>query len=98
MLFTSAKYLLFLPLVVLLYWLMPKQWRLGMLLVASYYFYATWIPAFLLLIVGLTLFNFVLGGALHKATGARKPLFIFGVTANLLTLGFFKYTNFLLDT
>jgi alginate O-acetyltransferase complex protein AlgI len=69
-----------------------------MLLVASYYFYATWIPAFLLLIVGLTAFNFVLGRLVHNAKEHRKAIFITGVTANLLTLGFFKYTNFLLDS
>jgi alginate O-acetyltransferase complex protein AlgI len=98
MLFTSLQYVLFLPIVVVLYWLIPKTWRLPMLLVASYYFYATWIPAFLLLIVGLTLFNYVLGNFLSKATGQRKTIFIFGVAANLLVLGFFKYTNFLLDS
>jgi alginate O-acetyltransferase complex protein AlgI len=98
MLFTSLQYLIFLPLVVLLYWLVPKQWRLPLLLIASYYFYATWIPAFLLLIVGLTAFNYFLGASLHRAQGNRKALFIFGVVTNLVTLGFFKYTNFLLDT
>jgi len=98
MLFTSLQYILFLPVVVLLYWVMPKSWRLPMLLVASYYFYATWIPAFLLLIVGLTLFNYVLGNVLHKADKGRKQIFIAGISANLLCLGFFKYSNFFLDT
>ena len=98
MLFTSLQCIIFLPIVVLLYWIVPKQWRLPMLLVASYYFYATWIPAFYLLIVGLTLFNYVLGAALHKADKGKRALFTFGVAANLLCLGFFKYSNFVLES
>lgn len=98
MLFTSLQYLIFLPLVVVLYWALPKSCRLILLLVASYYFYASWVPAMLLLIVGLTIFNFILGNRLARATTFRKPIFIVGIAGNLLCLGFFKYANLLLGT
>lgn len=98
MLFNSIQYLIFLPIVVALFWILPRAIKLPMLLVASYIFYATWNPPFVLLIIGLTLFNFFWGKALSKATVHRKKLFTWGIIANLLTLGFFKYTNFLLGS
>ena len=42
MVFTSTQYLLFLPIVVLLYYILPHRYRWGMLLAASFYFYACW--------------------------------------------------------
>lgn len=99
MLFTSLQYLLFLPLVVLIYWILPRKLRLPVLLLASYYFYMSWIPAFILLIFGMTVFNFVWGRVLHNGPAERKKqLFTIGLVFNLLCLGFFKYTNMLLDT
>ncbi len=94
MLFTSLEYLLFLPAVVLLYWILPRKFRLPMLLAASWYFYASWMPAFLILIVAMTVFNFVFGGMLHKAQDSnRKTLFTIGLVVNLLCLFVFKYAN-----
>ncbi|MBK7838040.1 MAG: MBOAT family protein [Candidatus Obscuribacter sp.] len=97
MLFTSLQYLVFLPAVVLLFWLMPKKWRLPMLLVASYYFYASFIWQFLALILPMTLFNWVWGKVLHK-DHSNKTLLGVGIAVNLLLLGFFKYTNFFADS
>ncbi|MBY0358812.1 MAG: MBOAT family protein [Candidatus Obscuribacterales bacterium] len=98
MLFTSFQYLLFLPVIVALFWLMPKTWRMPMLLAASYYFYMSWMPAFILLIIGMTLFNWLWGNLLAKAGEQKKLFFALGIAANLLCLGFFKYTNLLLDS
>jgi hypothetical protein len=39
MLFNSLHYLIFLPIVVGLYYLVPHKWRWLLLLAASYYFY-----------------------------------------------------------
>lgn len=98
MLFTSLQYILFLPLIVGLFWLSPRKLRLPLLLVASYYFYMSWMPAFILLILGMTVFNWLWGALLHKNEEKKKLIFGVGVAANLLCLGFFKYTNFLLDS
>ena len=99
MLFTSLQYIIFLPLVVALYWVCPRTWRLPLLLVCSYYFYMSFMPAFILLILGMTIFNFFWGRLLFNAAPEKKKsLFGVGLTANLLCLGFFKYTNMLLST
>ncbi len=98
MLFTSLQYLLFLPAVVLLYWILPRKFRLPMLLAASWYFYMSWMPAFIILIVAMTVFNFVFGRILHKATTNRKLLFTIGLVINLLCLGVFKYANMVIGS
>lgn len=98
MLFTSLQYILFLPLIVALYWLSPRKLRLPLLLVASYYFYMSWMPAFIILILGMTLFNWLWGAFLYKAENKKKLIFGVGVVTNLLCLAFFKYSNFLLDS
>lgn len=97
MLFTSFSYLVFLPIITALYWLCPKKARLPLLLLASYYFYMSWIPAFALLILGMTLFNYYWGQRLSNSKNAKTDLTL-GIGINLACLFFFKYTNFLLDT
>src|SRR5688572_16830687 len=98
MLFTSLQYALFLPLVVVLFWTLPQKYRFNMLLVASYIFYGSWMPVFLLLIVPMTLFNWLYGRLLHARPEQKKFLFAGGVAANLVILGVFKYANFFLDS
>ncbi len=66
LLFNSLTYLVFLPSVVLLYWLMPKQLRKTLLLVASYVFYMHWMPAYGLLLLTLTLTNYAIGLSISK--------------------------------
>lgn len=98
MLFTSAQYLLFLPAVVLLFWVLPKKVRLPMLLLASYLFYMCWMPVFVFLIFGMTVFNWILGNILHNAQNSKKTIFVLGVAANLLCLGIFKYSGLVVQT
>lgn len=99
MLFNSLQYLLFLPITVVLFWVLPRRWRLPMLLIASYIFYASWIPAFVLLIAGLTLFNWFWGNELFKARSEKKRSFLsIGIIVNLLTLATFKYANFAISS
>lgn len=97
MIFTSAEYILFLPIIVLLFWILPKVCRLPMLLVASYYFYMSFIPQFILLILPMTLFNWLWGKLMVKDHTNKKLLGI-GIVVNLLILGVFKYANFFADS
>lgn len=94
MLFCSYEYLIFLPVIVSLFWVLPTKYRLPMLLVGSYYFYMSWIPIFGLLILAMTVFNFMWGKVLHKADVHKKALFTIGLVVNLLCLGVFKYAGF----
>jgi len=98
LLFTSYQYLLFLPTVVALYWVLPQKYRLPMLLVASYAFYMSWMPIFGALIFALTLGNWIIGKFISRSENNKKPLLILGITLNLLTLGYFKYANFFISS
>jgi alginate O-acetyltransferase complex protein AlgI len=66
-LFNSVSYLLFLPVAVTLFWLFPHRLRAPFLLVASLYFYMSWVPIYGLLIAFLTVVNYGFGVAIAKA-------------------------------
>lgn len=105
MLFNSLQYLVFLPVVFLLYWVLPHKVRVPLLLVASYVFYCSWRPIYGLLIFGLTLATFWLVPNIEKAAKSETGKHIFSakgwlgitVAVNLITLAIFKYAYFSLD-
>ena len=98
LLFNSVQYLTFLVAVVAVCWLLPRRIRPVFLLSASYIFYASWNPPYLLLISGLTLANYILG-MLQGRTSTRSNRILFAAIAiNLLTLAIFKYLGFMDDT
>ena len=99
MLFNSTAFLLFLPTVFFLYWLVFKnQLRAQnvLLLVASYIFYGWWDWRFLSLIVASTFLDYFVALALQKSEHSSKRKFLLGLSliGNLGMLGFFKYYNF----
>jgi alginate O-acetyltransferase complex protein AlgI len=99
MLFNSIQYLLFLPIVVALYWCVPKKARAVALLIASYYFYMSWMAAYGLLLAGLTLWNFAFGWLIARPGATHKRLlFIAAIAGNLACLALYKYTNFLIES
>jgi len=98
MLFTSLSYLFFFPIVFVVYWLSPRAWRRGLLLLASYVFYMCWIPTYGLLLFVLTAFNHLLGLGIDRYRSQSKAILTFGLMANIGALAYFKYTNFLLDS
>lgn len=99
MLFNSLQYLVFLPTVFLLFWLVPHRLRVPLLLVASYVFYMSWKPIYGLLILGLTVGNFVLVPYVARATEEKKKKLWLAlvVAVNLITLAIFKYAYFGMD-
>jgi D-alanyl-lipoteichoic acid acyltransferase DltB (MBOAT superfamily) len=90
------QYLVFLPIVFLLYWVSPHKFRVPLLLVASYIFYMSWRPIYGVLILGLTVANFIIVPYIAKATEQKhKKLWLAATVAiNLITLGIFKYAYF----
>lgn len=98
MLFNTLQYALFLPIVFALFWLSPQKWRVWILLSASYIFYMTWKPVFILLILGLTLVNYYLSFAVHKSEKHKKRWLTLAIVLNLGTLAYFKYAYFLCET
>ncbi len=98
MLFNSLQFLLFFPVVVLLYWVLPYRFRNALLLVASYYFYMNWEPVYALLIFFSTLTTW--GGALliGRSEGrASKLAFVSTLVINLGILFVYKYLGFVGD-
>jgi D-alanyl-lipoteichoic acid acyltransferase DltB (MBOAT superfamily) len=68
---------------------------LSFLVIASLFFYGYWEPKYLILILSSVLFNFLIGKKLNS--GNNKTLLFFGVASNLFLLGYYKYTDFLLN-
>lgn len=102
MFFDSALFVWFLIIVFIGYWLVMRRAKSKVfwLLAASYFFYAAWNAKLLGLIVLSTVVDFVLGRFIHEAKEerARKLGLLASVCMNLGLLGFFKYTNFFLDS
>ncbi len=98
MLFNSAAYLVFLPIVVAIYWSIPFRYRTAFLLLASYFFYMTWKPIYIVLIVVLTAFNYFAGIVIEKEKARRKLYLIGALVANIATLAYFKYAYFAIDS
>jgi len=94
-LFNSQAYVLFLPAVVAVYWLLRPKYRPLLLVAASYYFYATWNPPYLLLIFGLTLANYAIGRVQGNSGPRRRSLLVLSVLVNVLALAIFKYLGWL---
>lgn len=102
MLFNSIEFLLFLPIVFLLYWLVfrDRKWQNLLVVGASYLFYGWWDWRFLLLIVLTSFCSFVSGLLLERYEGKRRrQLFVnaANIVLNLGILGVFKYYNFFVE-
>ena len=108
MIFSSAQFiLLFLPVSFFGYFflnrirlvVLGKAW----LVAVSLFFYAYWNPAYIHLLLGSILFNFSIGN--HLASDfrsrhfplSRRSVLTLSIGLNLALLGYFKYTNFLVD-
>ena len=98
--FNSFRFLIFLPIVVVLYWIFPQKFRWALLLVASYYFYMSWNAALVFLIIGTTLVSYSAGIAIERSVKRRtKRLFlVLAIVFCIGVLAFFKYFNFLVNS
>ena len=106
MLFNSFEFLIFLPIVFLLYWFVfdyairkcEKQllWQNLFVVVASYIFYGWWDWRFLILIAITTILSFLSGIGIEKAHTQRgkKAVMIANIVVNLGILGVYKYYDF----
>src|SRR5256886_16736576 len=98
MLFNSEPYLFFLPIALLVNWILPAKIRPLWLLGASYFFYSYWSRPFLLLIVGLTLANYVIGLVQPRYARHRRAIVVLALVVNVGALGLFKYLGLLDET
>lgn len=110
MLFNSVNFQVFLPIVLLVYFVIPMKhvkikniW----LLLVSYFFYMSWNAKYIVLIFASTLVTYLCGIALEKVKRSdfdedkkvkyKKLVMVISLIINLGILGYFKYTNFFLD-
>ncbi|MBI3517607.1 MAG: MBOAT family protein [Proteobacteria bacterium] len=108
MLFNDPLFLfVFLPATVAAFiivrWFAGARAVLGLLVVASIFFYGWWNPIYLPLLGGLAVFNYVVARAIIAERARARvswahALLTFGVIVDLLALGYFKYTDFFLNT
>ncbi|TGK46731.1 MBOAT family O-acyltransferase [Leptospira bouyouniensis] len=95
MLFNSLNFLLYFFVFYLIYYFSPFRIRKLLLLFFGIYFYSQWSIGGTILLFSSILFNYTIGILIDKIPANKKrPLFIFGITANVLYLAIFKYFLF----
>lgn len=98
MLFTSIGFLIFLPIVFLLYWILAKhlRWQNLLVVVASYIFYGWWDWRFLLLIAFTSACSYLSGRLMSSGHGPRynRTIMWMNVAVNIAILALFKYYDF----
>lgn len=102
MLFNSLQFLIFFPLVCIIYFILrSNKSRIPFLLIASYYFYMNWNPTYAILILTSTLLTYLCGIFVEKYNKEkhRKKLFLtISLIINFSILFVFKYFNFINDS
>jgi alginate O-acetyltransferase complex protein AlgI len=101
MLFCSEQFLLFFAIVFVAYWAMPwHRARVGLLLAASLYFYASWNHWLAGIIAVSTALDYAIGCGLEGSSSSwrRKALLSLSLAGNLGLLVYFKYANFFLQS
>lgn len=108
MLFNSVDFIIFFPIVVLIYFLIPHRIRYIWLLICSYYFYMCWNPKYIMLLIVSTVITFSSGLLMQKIKESsaeenrkvylKKYCVVGSFIINLLILGYFKYFEFFVNT
>jgi alginate O-acetyltransferase complex protein AlgI len=100
-LFCSLPFAVFFAVVFAAYWLLPwTRARVWLLLLASFFFYASWNKWLALLICVSTAMDYGVARGLEafRTPWKRKALLLVSLVANLGLLAYFKYANFFLDS
>ena len=95
MLFSTPQYFVFFSIVVAVFYSLPRRARIPFLLLASYFFYASWNWKFVPLLLTLTVIDFFAAQWIEAKEGIKRHgALVMSLVANLGFLGFFKYYNF----
>ncbi|MBR9698996.1 MBOAT family protein [Candidatus Woesearchaeota archaeon] len=94
--FNSIHFLIFFPIIVLLYFNLKHKYRWILLLLGSYYFYMSWKPEYIILIMISTLIDYIAGLRMSSASkkAVKKAYLVLSLSVNLGLLFAFKYFNF----
>ena len=95
MLFNSFSFLLFFPIVTMLYYLLPHRFRWAHLLLASCVFYMAFIPVYIFILIFTIVIDYIAGILIEQAEDKKRKLFlVMSLVANIGVLAVFKYYNF----
>ena len=102
MLFNSIQFLVFFPIVCIMFYVIPRKMRNIWLLINSYYFYMNWNPRYALLLILSTLVTYVSGVIIESYNNSRnihrernkKLCVAVSIVTNIAILVVFKYCNF----
>ena len=103
MVFSSLLFLfLYLPTVLILYYICPRKWRNLLLFVVNLVFYGWGEPVYVTLMIFSTIVDYTCGYFINKYRHVNdkkaKVFLIASMVINLSLLGFFKYAGFITDT
>ena len=76
MLFNSLEFLIFFPVVTILYFLLPQKMRWFHLLVASCIFYMFFIPVYILILIFTIIIDYFAGILLEQAPQNKKKFYL----------------------
>jgi len=93
MLFNSFQFLLFFPIVTLLYYVLPHRFRWLHLLIASCVFYMAFIPVYIFILFVTIIVDYIAGILIEKESGGRRKLFL--IISIVVNLGFLQILQFL---
>lgn len=102
MLFNSFQFMIFLPIVFALYWLVGRardgrRWQNLVVVGSSYVFYGWWDWRFLSLILLTSVCSYASGLLIDRLTGRERMRWLVSaanIVINLAVLGYFKYADF----
>lgn len=100
MTFNSWEFVLFYPVVLVLYFVLPKRAKWPMLLIASYFFYMCYQTELVFLIFGTTLVSWIASNIIAKTekTSVKRTALILTLITSIGVLFFYKYFDFLAGT
>ena len=100
MVFNSIAFVVFLPIVVVLFYLLPHKWRWLMLLAASCVFYMWFVPKYILILLITIVIDYSAGLLMERHADTpklKKAYLIISIVSTLTVLVVFKYLNFITE-
>lgn len=98
MLFSSISFLYyFLPLLLIIYFIVPKKYKNLVILIFSLIFYFYGEPKYIIILILSCIINFYSGILIEKYREKSKFILIISLVYNIGQLLYFKYTNFFLN-
>ena len=96
--FTTIEFMFrFLPIFLIVYYVVPTRYKNLILLIGSFVFYAWGQHFYLLLLMLSIVVNYTFGRLIGERQAQKKPLLVLGLIYNFGLLVFFKYTNFFIE-